>query len=142
MAPQSTYVHITQNIDGLCGTALSQVESESPDEKADGAIIEMHGNIFDVACCAHDCAYTARVYDSPICAALAGTELVVAQGDVEPIVNRADLPHCPQCAQLLRPDVTLFGERPKRIHEILALADKADLCIIVGSSAVVSVCAT
>jgi len=61
----------------------------------------------------------------------------VAEGDLEPVVRRADLPHCPNCGQLLRPDVVWFGERPKRIHEILDIADQADLCLVVGTSALV-----
>lgn len=135
VAPESNFVHVTQNSDGLCGIALSELSGESPD----GSVIEMHGNIFDVTCSAHDCEYRARVFDSPICPALGGTELLVDAGKLEPVVRRADLPHCPKCNQLLRPDVTLFGERPKRIHDILEIADNADLCLVVGTSAVVRI---
>ncbi|VDB83989.1 unnamed protein product [Peniophora sp. CBMAI 1063] len=136
VSPSSTFVHVTQNIDGLSPAALSQAASDAHGTP-DGEVIEMHGNIFDVVCCAHDCDYTERITRSPICDALAGTELLVEAGDVEPVVKRADLPHCPKCGQLVRPDVILFQERPKRIHEILELADRADLCIVVGTSAVV-----
>ncbi|KIJ67322.1 hypothetical protein HYDPIDRAFT_180270 [Hydnomerulius pinastri MD-312] len=57
---------------------------------------------------------------------------MVADGVPERIVRRADLPHCPDCGQLCRPGVVWFGERPHLIHDILALADEADFCIIVG----------
>ncbi|KZV66186.1 DHS-like NAD/FAD-binding domain-containing protein [Peniophora sp. CONT] len=136
VSPSSTFVHITQNIDGLSPTAISQAATLA-NEDPDSEVIEMHGNIFDVTCCAHDCDYHEHVLDSPICPALAGTELLVEAGDTEPVVKRADLPHCPKCGQLLRPDVTLFQERPKRILDILELADKADFCIVVGTSGVV-----
>ncbi|KAL0064672.1 hypothetical protein AAF712_008370 [Marasmius tenuissimus] len=128
-------MHVTQNIDGLCLRALDDLASKH--ETPDGKIIEMHGNLFDVVCTAHDCDYRARNMDEPICPALGGTEKIVAEGNVEPIVKRADLPHCPKCQQLLRPDVAWFGERPKQIHEILKVADEADLCLVVGTSAVV-----
>ncbi len=78
--------------------------------------------------------------DSPICPALKGTELVIEAGGPEPVVRRSDLPRCPKCGQLCRPGIVWFGERPHRIHEIMQLADEADLCIIVGTSAVVRPC--
>lgn len=136
-APDSAFVHITQNIDGLSSTAVIETASRLG-ETADARVIEMHGNLFDVICTAHDCDYHSKNTDSPICAALGGTEMRVAEGDIEPVVRRADLPRCPKCEQLLRPDVVWFGERPKRILEILELADRADLCLVVGTSAVVS----
>ncbi|KAL0580134.1 hypothetical protein V5O48_001910 [Marasmius crinis-equi] len=132
VAPHAkTITHVTQNIDGLNLAALANLEHP------DGQIIEMHGNIYDVVCTAHDCDYRAKNMDNPICPALGGTENIVAEGNVEPVVKRADLPHCPQCQQLLRPDVVWFGERPKKIHEILNIADEVDLCLVVGTSAVV-----
>ncbi|KAF5390944.1 hypothetical protein D9757_003941 [Collybiopsis confluens] len=115
VAPNATVTHVTQNIDGLCIQALNDL-SYSSDEEPDGVVIEMHGNLFDVVCTAFDCDY---------------------QGHVEPLVRRADLPHCPKCQQLLRPDVVWFGERPKRIQEILVAADSADLCLVVGTSSLV-----
>lgn len=99
--------------------------------------IEMHGRLFDVVCTAHDCDFRETNYNSPICPALKGTELVFGAGGPEPMVRRSDLPRCPKCGQLCRPGVVWFGERPHRIYEIMRLADEADLCIIVGTSAVV-----
>ncbi|THU87152.1 DHS-like NAD/FAD-binding domain-containing protein [Dendrothele bispora CBS 962.96] len=130
VAPNTTTVtHVTQNIDGL----LSSASGKEPD----GQIIEMHGNLFDVVCTAHDCDYRVKNTDNPICLALGGTEVIVGEGNVEPVVKRVDLPHCPKCQQLLRPDVVWFGERPKRIQEILQIADSADLCLVVGTSSLV-----
>lgn len=136
LAPNSQFAHITQNVDGLCGKAIAQIESQLG-ESSDSELIEMHGRLFDVVCTAHDCDYLEYKPDSPICSALAGTEFTVAEGDLEPVVRRAHLPHCPKCDQLLRPDVVWFGERPKRIHEILDMADHADLCLVIGTSALV-----
>ncbi|KAH7909766.1 DHS-like NAD/FAD-binding domain-containing protein [Hygrophoropsis aurantiaca] len=142
IAPGSTLTHITQNIDTLCTRALAETETtlrlthpEPPSE-----IIEMHGRIFDVACTStHDCDYHATNLDSPICPGLAGTEIQVAAEELDARVKRKDLPTCPRpgCGAMLRPDVVWFGERPKRIEDILALADDADLCLVVGTSALV-----
>jgi NAD-dependent deacetylase sirtuin 5 len=50
----------------------------------------------------------------------------------------ADLPHCPKCTYLLRPDVVWFGERlaagaPDAVDEWLA-QDGVELVLVVGSS--------
>ncbi|KAH7903263.1 DHS-like NAD/FAD-binding domain-containing protein [Hygrophoropsis aurantiaca] len=139
IAPDSKLTHITQNIDMLCTRALTETESALM-QLSDSEIIEMHGRILDVICTSnHDCDYHATNVDSPICPGLAGTETKVAAGDWTAVVKRKDLPMCPRlgCGQMLRPDVVWFGERPKRIEEILELASEADLCLVVGTSAIV-----
>ena len=147
LAPGSVLTHITQNIDGLSPSSLDEVRKAHPgceetleDGTNLGNIIEMHGHLFDVVCTAHDCDYRETNRNSPICPALAGTEAELEEGAPEPVVRRADLPRCPRpdCGQLCRPGVVWFGERPYRIHEVLALADEADMCIVVGTSAIVS----
>ncbi|CCM03106.1 uncharacterized protein FIBRA_05226 [Fibroporia radiculosa] len=132
LAPHSALTHVTQNVDGLCTIALADAVAPlcTPEEPAE--LIEMHGRLFDVVCTAHDCGFRETTRRSPLCPALRGTEAAL-----EPVVRRADLPRCPVCGQLCRPGVVWFGERPHRIEEILALADDADLCIVVGTSAVV-----
>lgn len=50
------------------------------------------------------------------------------------------LPHCEKegCNGLLRPAVVWFGESIPRLEEIDNVVDRADLCIVVGTSSVVS----
>ncbi len=50
--------------------------------------------------------------------------------------NKEDVPHCPECGKMIRPDVTLYGEfLPQRAYEeALALIRYADLLIIGGTS--------
>ncbi len=97
----------------------------------------MHGRLFDVECTAHDCKHRELITTSPICTGLAGTEALVEAG-TERVVRRADLPRCSQCGELTRPGVVWFGEKPHRIQEIMALAERADFCIVVGTSSIVS----
>jgi len=137
IAPNSELTHVTQNIDGLLTRALNETAAACGLHSPPVEIIEMHGRLFDVVCTAHDCDFHETNYDSPICPALGGTETVMQSEVPEPIVRRADLPHCPACGQLCRPGVVWFGERPNRIEDVLALADDADLCVIVGTSALV-----
>ncbi|KAL0953442.1 hypothetical protein HGRIS_004675 [Hohenbuehelia grisea] len=137
IAPHSELTHVTQNVDGLLTQALAEVQASLGESEQPAELIEMHGRLFDVKCTAHDCGYTETNRQSPICPALGGTENFVDADSSQPVVRRADLPHCPKCGQLCRPGTVWFGERPDRILDILALADEADLCIIVGTSAVV-----
>ena len=50
--------------------------------------------------------------------------------------NTEDIPHCPKCGKVVRPDVTLYGEfLPQRDYEeAVALIRYADLLIIGGTS--------
>lgn len=56
-----------------------------------------------------------------------------------PEISRDDLPHCPQCGHLLRPNVVFFGEATsrdttERISEF-TVAAPIDLMLVVGTSA-------
>jgi len=142
VAPNSQLTHVTQNVDGFQKRALEEMTASYGTSKSPSELIEMHGRLFDVVCTAHDCSFRETNYQSPICPALAGTEQIVEDGVTDPVVRRADLPHCPLCGQLCRPGVVWFGEQPHRIHDILDLADTADLCIIVGTSGTVQPAST
>ncbi|SEM14874.1 NAD-dependent deacetylase [Butyrivibrio sp. ob235] len=50
--------------------------------------------------------------------------------------NTEEIPHCPKCGKMVRPDVTLYGEfLPQRDYEeAVALVRYADLLIIGGTS--------
>ncbi|MFX1295281.1 MAG: NAD-dependent deacetylase [Promethearchaeota archaeon] len=47
------------------------------------------------------------------------------------------IPTC-ECGGILRPNVVLFGEKPHNIPKSLKFAEKCDLCLVIGSSLVVS----
>lgn len=53
--------------------------------------------------------------------------------------SEATLPRCPECGSLMRPDVVWFGESldPDVIRSSMTAAAEADLCLVVGTSAVV-----
>ena len=50
--------------------------------------------------------------------------------------NTEDIPHCPSCGRMIRPDVTLYGEfLPQRAYEEATAAIRyADLLLIGGTS--------
>lgn len=76
-------------------------------------------------------------FDSPICPALGGTEILVESGIMDPRIPKKDLPRCSKCSGLARPGVVWFGEMPVHLDVIDALVGKADLCLVVGTSSTV-----
>lgn len=138
IARGSSFTLITQNVDGLSRRALDAVVADSTQrvEPEQPALLEMHGRLFDVVCTA--CGHRELDFSSPICAALAGTEELMDAGAVEPDIPLTDLPRCSKCNGLARPGVVWFGERPQHLDAIDKLLDKADLCLVVGTSSTVS----
>ena len=101
---------ITQNVDDLHREAGSK------------KVIELHGNIFRVRCTS--CTYRENLKES---------------GRLEEFLKEKDLPKCPRCGSLLRPDVVWFGEPlpRKALEEAFRLAERADLVLVIGTSGVV-----
>ncbi|WP_297551228.1 NAD-dependent protein deacetylase [Thermococcus sp.] len=101
---------ITQNVDDLHREAGTR------------NLIELHGNIFRVRCTS--CDYRENLKES---------------GRVNEFVESRELPKCPRCGSLLRPDVVWFGEAlPKDVLEkAFNLAERADVVVVIGTSGVV-----
>ena len=107
---------VTQNVDGLHTVAAS---AAAGDQSPANPPIELHGSIFRVRCTKCEM----RVEDRSTIAA----------------TSRDTLPHCENCGSLLRPDVVWFGESldPDVLGYAMHAASNADLCIVIGTSAVV-----
>ncbi|KAF2798768.1 NAD-dependent deacetylase sirtuin-5 [Melanomma pulvis-pyrius CBS 109.77] len=133
----SQFFAVNQNIDGLCkraGFPQSQ-------------IAQVHGDLFSVKCSKHQssknpCSYVADV-TYPISQALTLPAYIDISDPNDPLpkLSHTDLPHCPKCNSLLRPNVVLFGEATslettKRIYEFTS-GGPIDLMLVVGTSAVV-----
>lgn len=135
---------VTQNVDGLSQRALDHaLSSAEPADRQDPGqprLLEMHGRLFDVRCTSRRCRHVEYNTNSPICAALRGTEDIVGAGqeDAEPQIPEKDLPSCTKCGAIARPGVVWFGEQPQYLDEIDDLVGKADLCLVVGTSSTVS----
>lgn len=108
---------VTQNVDGLHEVAARN-EADGTDWEA-ASPLELHGSLFRVRCT--ECTYHGRDR-SPIDA-----------------TDREALPSCPECGALLRPDIVWFGEAldPLVITAAFEEAREADLCLVVGTSAMV-----
>ena len=50
-------------------------------------------------------------------------------------VTKKEVPHCPQCTGLVKPDIVFFGEAlPEAFHRNRSLPADADLAIVLGTS--------
>ena len=103
---------MTQNVDGLHTHAALE---EAGEDSAEAALpLELHGAVGRDRC-----------------------ESCEARWPAEPLGET--LPRCSVCGGLRRPDVVLFGETldPDLLDRARRLAERADLCLVVGTSAVV-----
>jgi len=102
---------VTQNVDGLHAEASSDASAPRP--------VELHGSLFRIRC--------------------------TRCGDVRDDRNVIDattldtLPHCALCTAIMRPDIVWFGESldPNVFDEAVRLASAADVCLVIGTSALV-----
>jgi NAD-dependent deacetylase len=107
---------VTQNVDGLHARAARDVAEGSDPTPA--LPLEVHGSLLRDRCSGCH----ARSEPAPVDA-----------------TSLATLPRCAKCGALLRPDVVWFGEMLD--EDVLAAADAAstaaDVCLVVGTSALV-----
>ncbi|KAL1673078.1 DHS-like NAD/FAD-binding domain-containing protein [Schizophyllum commune] len=144
VAPQAKSFHlITQNVDRLSKPTASgplKPRRTSP-TIFPRSILEMHGRLFDVRCTDPSCGHVEEDRTSPLCAALgeaeAGFTDVTDAGRQITEIPPASLPRCQKCGALARPGVVWFGEMPYFLDEINSLVFKADMCLVVGTSATV-----
>jgi NAD-dependent deacetylase len=113
---EGTVTIVTQNVDGLHTRAAREAAGSA--DPLPGLPVEVHGSLLRDRCSACD----ARSEPRPV--------------DVRSL---ATLPRCDRCGGMLRPDVVWFGEMLD--EAVLATADaaaaSADVCLVVGTSALV-----
>jgi NAD-dependent deacetylase len=102
---------ITQNVDDLHERAGSK------------NVLHLHGTLRNVKCSNSECGYLVSLTD----------DLDLLKSIPE------SLPECPECNSLLRPAVVWFGESldPEVLSKAFHEAEKSDLMLVVGTSAVV-----
>ncbi|KAL8636134.1 MAG: hypothetical protein Q9228_006436 [Teloschistes exilis] len=128
------FLAISQNIDGLSLRAGHPSSS----------LLNIHGSLFDIRCTNLNCSYISLGNDNdPVVPALQLSEDHDISDAHFPIASIpvTSLPHCPQCASLLRPAIVWFGEQTplssrERIHSWLDQGS-VDLMLVVGTSATV-----
>lgn len=124
---------VTQNVDGLHQRAGSH------------RVVDLHGRADQVICmrCDYRCSRD-RVHQS--CAALnpdylhySAAQAPDGDADLEIDFSRFQVPHCPECGGILKPDVVFFGDNvPKpRVEQALDALKSADALLVIGSSLMV-----
>lgn len=125
---------LTQNVDGLHRRAGSR------------RVIDLHGCIDRVRCldCAHGVARATLQAEllarNPAWAALDARSAPDGDADLDGLdFSGFQVPACPQCGGLLKPDVVFFGENVprERVEQALAGVRQADALLVVGSSLMV-----
>lgn len=108
---------VTQNVDGLHHRAARGVAG--PNDPSPALPLEVHGAIHRDRC--------------PACGRMDEHQPAVDASSLE------TLPKCRDCGGLVRPDVVWFGEAldPAVIGAAFAAAENADVCLVVGTSALV-----
>lgn len=124
---------VTQNVDSLHQQAGSQ------------NVIDLHGRSNQVRCM--HCDYqTSRNQVHHLCAELnpdftqfSADTAPDGDADLEVDFSHFNVPNCPVCDGLLKPDVVFFGDNvPKaRVEQVSEALDRADALLIIGSSLMV-----
>lgn len=106
----------TQNVDGLHHRALEERDEPIPDGAHPRTL---HGDLFGNRC--SHCAWVERAR--------------------EPLDTSSEhtLPRCPECGEAVRPAVVWFGEAldSDLLEQAMSDAQRADVCLVVGTSALV-----
>ena len=125
---------MTQNVDGLHAHAGS------------APVLELHGNIHHVVCLDCHAAFSrafvqTQLQDAnPELAAVSAAPAPDGDAHVEPDALAAfHLPWCVHCGGMLKPDVVFFGDGvpAARTAHALALMDRADALLVIGTSLMV-----
>lgn len=125
---------LTQNVDGLHGAAGSR------------RVLDLHGRIDTVRCLACEARLSRGALQAellarnPAWAALDARSAPDGDADLDGLdFSGFQVPDCPRCGGMLKPDVVFFGEnvpRP-RVEQALAAVQQADALLVVGSSLMV-----
>jgi NAD-dependent SIR2 family protein deacetylase len=125
---------VTQNVDGLHQAALSQ------------NVIDLHGRLDQVRCMACEHRLGRKLFQqelealNPEWVELSALTAPDGDADLEGLdFSRFEVPPCPICGGILKPDVVFFGESVpvERVERARAALARADAVLVVGSSLMV-----
>ncbi|HEX5581440.1 MAG TPA: NAD-dependent deacylase [Gemmatimonadaceae bacterium] len=130
---------VTQNVDGLHERAALAAREAAPGGGRGAPVLALHGSLFRTRCTR--CDYRREEPREALPPGEAGSE--APPPEAAPVGDApgdgAELPTCPRCGALLRPDVVWFGESldPAVLDAAWRAAGEADVCLVVGTSGVV-----
>ncbi len=125
---------VTQNVDGLHQAAGSQ------------AVVDLHGRVDRIRCMRCEVRSPRSTMQAALLSRNPGWETLDARiapdgdADLESVDFSAfEVPDCPHCGGILKPDVVFFGESVphERVEAAMAALARCDAMLIVGSSLMV-----
>ncbi len=124
---------ITQNVDRLHQKAGSQ------------KVIDLHGRSDEVVCMNCDYRVERNTVHSlaaemnPLFSNMIAEAAPDGDAHIEMDFSRFQIPDCPECGGILKPDVVFFGDNvPKqRVHHCLETLKSSDALLVIGSSLMV-----
>lgn len=121
---------ITQNVDGL------------HDRAGSSRVLSVHGNLLQVRCTKGCVVYHRKDRDPEAIRVFAGdaaASFAATAAEQDDDFAAVEVPRCPECGALLRPDVVWFGEMlpTDALDEAFSEAERCDLFLSVGTSALV-----
>ncbi|MDO1527262.1 NAD-dependent protein deacetylase [Fulvimonas sp. R45] len=125
---------VTQNVDGLHQRAGSR------------AVVDLHGRLDQVRCMGCELRLPRVDFQleligrNPGWATLEAGDAPDGDADLEGLdFDRFDVPPCPRCGSVLKPDVVFFGENVprERVARAMQALEQADAMLVVGSSLMV-----
>ncbi|MBO8181474.1 MAG: NAD-dependent deacylase [Archaeoglobus sp.] len=101
---------------GLIKSIITQNVDDLHERAGSRNVIHLHGKLRDVIC--SSCSY---------------------KTEAEEILDKTIPPRCPECDSFLRPGVVWFGESlpPDELNKAFSEAERSDLILVIGTSAVV-----
>lgn len=124
---------MTQNVDALHQKAGSR------------EVVDLHGRADQVICmscnyrCSRDEVHRRSALLNPDYLSHTATRAPDGDADLEVNFSHFEVPSCPRCGGILKPDVVFFGDNvPRtRVEQVLDALKRADALLVIGSSLMV-----
>ncbi|MFC2028379.1 NAD-dependent deacetylase [Chloroflexota bacterium] len=116
--PNSAHMAVTElETAGYINTIVTQNIDDLHQKSGSKNVVETHGSLSSMTCtkCFHN---------------------LSSKPFINPFINKGELPYCPKCSSILKPDVILFGEQMPYgpWEDALSAVSSCELMIVAGSS--------
>jgi NAD-dependent deacetylase len=118
---------------GILETVITQNVDNLQDEAGSGNIIEMHGNLFRMACLS--CGIKKKLDRKPLIHHLKQTLRNLKDYSLASLATLA--PRCDACGSIMRPDIVMFGEAVQDLPRAFEAGRDCDVMLVLGTSGVV-----
>ncbi|MBD3222111.1 NAD-dependent deacetylase [bacterium] len=137
--PAFFYAHGADLVYGLDGCEPSLVHRECARLEAAGKLLGVVTQNIDMLHQRAGSEAVVELHGSPATHTCVGCGRVQGYAWAQERVRTGDLPRCPTCREVLKPDITFFGEMlpPGALEQAAAWAAEADVLLVLGSTLLV-----